>query len=443
MNAPVESGESSLQRFNYFGLFFGRSNCPGVTPRMSHHPPIFHIQENGFGALNGRESLYMDSFLATTYHLLPFLPASTFRDLLGSFSRIHCITKCLVLAALALGATVTKNTEHAEGLCEEARQALSRFEDMVNLRAIQIDVLISYYLVTTGRPNASYLVIGRAMRRAFAGGFGKEGVGVNHLNEERLRERRLTWASAVMVDRIFSYAFGRPSAFTGSSSTPAPFVSKFPGFVPLPPGYPILDTISRLSPIMSRAISEIYCSRKKSLLKSYKSAMEIQKEIEGLKATMDPSLRISVDTPIAEDSDGVKQILAYNIIQHAYMLTFRPFLLFRAMLNPTSPISTQKLQKLNQACRICVDTAREFVTILDNACKSNPLVRVSPPSSQFHAYTYLPRRSDSTAFISKQPPSSSRTRPLSTNPRSRPRTRSLLPSKPPLNASRSSKSGFH
>lgn len=40
--------------------------------------------------------------------------------------------------------------------------------------------------------------------------------------------------------------------------------------------------------------------------------MEIQKEIEGLKATMDPSLRISVDTPIAEDSDGVKQILAYN-----------------------------------------------------------------------------------------------------------------------------------
>lgn len=62
-------------------------------------------------------------------------------------------------------------------------------------------------------------------------------------------------------------------------------------------------------------------------------------------------------------------------MQHTYLLTLRPFLIFRAMLNPTSPISPQKLEKLRNACRLCVQAAREFVQVLDAACKNNPLVR--------------------------------------------------------------------
>lgn len=86
--------------------------------------------------------VFLNSFLETTYHLMPFWPKEAFVRLLDTFDSAHCLTKAILLAAMAAGATVTKHHDQAVALFEDARRTSQRFDDVVNLQTVQLSMLL-------------------------------------------------------------------------------------------------------------------------------------------------------------------------------------------------------------------------------------------------------------------------------------------------------------
>lgn len=91
----------------------------------------------------------MQNYLQTNYHLIPLFPQQELESLLEDMyaqSGPRTIEKSLVLVTLAMGATCTERSNIAESLFEEAKSGAHHFDDIVNVRSVQISLLMISFL---------------------------------------------------------------------------------------------------------------------------------------------------------------------------------------------------------------------------------------------------------------------------------------------------------
>lgn len=147
----IDRGEEGLDRFNYRGLFFGlkiprqgeKQRGNGIHNPEFHNPPQDSLEIMFLPTERARELLR--NYLDTNYHLLPLFPEQDFERLLEDMYKMTgttSIEKALILVALAIGATCTEQTSLGESLFERAKLVVQNFHDIVNLRTIQITLLM-------------------------------------------------------------------------------------------------------------------------------------------------------------------------------------------------------------------------------------------------------------------------------------------------------------
>ena len=153
---------------------------------------------------------FLATFKTTSLHRLPFYTAAELDELFNALAEevaspstttaaptaVPPQTRATFLAVLAIGALGTAHTEIAEALYVRAKRAAVVLDEVVSLQMIWFAILSSDYQINLGRPNAAYLHIGTACRKAFSFGLHKEGAAAaarsSHRGDDLARKHHLT-----------------------------------------------------------------------------------------------------------------------------------------------------------------------------------------------------------------------------------------------------------
>lgn len=193
----------------------------------------------------------------------------------------------VTLLALACGATFFKHSGWIDVLVERALAQVPRLEVVINLKSVQISLLLAHVLVCCGRHNSAYLYLGSAVRKAFAAGLHKniDYPVANRQNPgDRAEVRRLTFWSLAFFERWFSFWQGRPSAIDGI------LVSR-----PLPETSPLVKALAELSDIVVQAGHRIYDNVCPQLTKLWEAAQHVRFELLSFQKRMRPLLGFDLD----------------------------------------------------------------------------------------------------------------------------------------------------
>lgn len=181
---------SSLDLFRQRAIFFGVPLRADIGS-PAHVRSEFHIVE-----LVSKElaTEFLDNFKVASLRLLPFFTEEALDRLLQHMyadggRQMHPQKQALFLIILAIGALSTTRTELAETLFLQAKREAVPYEEAVTLSMIQFSLLIADYQINMGRPNAAYLHVGAACRKALAWGLN---TATGNVGPEYLQERHTT-----------------------------------------------------------------------------------------------------------------------------------------------------------------------------------------------------------------------------------------------------------
>lgn len=190
----VEEAGPGLDLFSFRRLFFGdmeKASGKTLTNGDGANQALMFLPER-------LAEQFLNRYLVTVYHSTPFLSPEEFRALLkavysgtdpGVFESASSI---LLLLGLAIGAAMTDHSPWGETLFQKAKVHAHALDDVINLQAVQIPLLMAYFQIENGRTNSAFLYTGFATRKAFAAGLHK---GVNLRNDQtgrNLQERKAT-----------------------------------------------------------------------------------------------------------------------------------------------------------------------------------------------------------------------------------------------------------
>lgn len=226
-----------LDLFNNRRLFFGDLVDINKQPE----------QGDGNSALlldHARCKRYLERYLATYWNVLPAQPKESFRKRLDqlwdppttlSFDSPENIILAL---AMALGACTQHEENTGELLFQKAKQGAAKLDELVNVHAVQVPMMMmslplhltlmltsligtyAHYQAENARPNAAYLHMGTAVRKAVAAGLHKSmSTGDSHAHEDT-RERQTTFWSLYMWE-----TYVRAQSFTDLSSLTTTFAA--------------------------------------------------------------------------------------------------------------------------------------------------------------------------------------------------------------------------
>jgi len=232
--SAIEEVDEGLDRFNYRGIFFGKHSD---QQDMSYPSAGGGLGGGGGGAR--RKTVDDSNLLFLPYHLaadflekfltslqrhLPFVEPAAVTDSLsvlygsagaGDAREMDIGERAILMAILAIGATLTEHAVWAETLYKRAKALADELDDVVNVHVCQLGLLLAHYQCVTGKPNSVYLLVGTAMRKAVAAGLHKEA-----LSKERqsvdfalVQERRLTFWSIYIFEVLVSRASRRARRF--------------------------------------------------------------------------------------------------------------------------------------------------------------------------------------------------------------------------------------
>ncbi|GJC84673.1 zinc finger protein grt1 [Colletotrichum liriopes] len=162
----VQEGGPGLDMFMQRNIFFGMPLKINVEPVQPTTCPISPAQAEEF----------VEQFKNTHLSTLPFFTPRELDEMIPALfhntidSAIQPQRKTVLLAALALGALSTPQTDAAESLFVHAKKEATIYEDAVTLPMIQFSILMAHYQLNMGRPNSAYLHNGIACRKALAMG---------------------------------------------------------------------------------------------------------------------------------------------------------------------------------------------------------------------------------------------------------------------------------
>lgn len=164
--SEVQEGGPGLDMFMQRSIFFGtpsNDTIPFIGTGGHTSPPIGPAEAKKF----------LEQFKITYFPIMGLLSSSTIDTLYESVfgeapDPSPSPSRAITFAALAIGALGTTRTDLAELIFQSARREAVAYEEYVSLPVIQLSILLADYQLTVGRPNAAYLHLGTACRKAFA-----------------------------------------------------------------------------------------------------------------------------------------------------------------------------------------------------------------------------------------------------------------------------------
>ena len=114
--------------------------------------------------------VFFDKFVASMWHMMPYLDLNELEDLLGQLYRTEAGTPldpgdlATILLVLANGATLTNHDGWVQELAQRAKREVPELDEVVSIASIKISMLLACYYAGIGRANTSYMQGGIAVR---------------------------------------------------------------------------------------------------------------------------------------------------------------------------------------------------------------------------------------------------------------------------------------
>ncbi|KAJ5771411.1 uncharacterized protein N7511_003462 [Penicillium nucicola] len=382
----VVEASAGLDLFSFRRIFFGTPDShENNRPNGLGDVPVMFLPYD-------LAKLFMSRYLSSLYHMLPHRPTIWYEQCLDQLyhssptNTLDTLTQSIILLALACMSLGTDHYSWGDILFERVKASMTAFDDVVNLQTIQSPLfcvstrLLTYqrsygnYQNEQGRPNAAFLHLGTATRKALAAGMHKDVPDNIDQSPANLEERRVTFWSLYAYETWFCFHAGRPSSL--SLKDVAIDVAH----------NPFIRLLAGLCKTITRSSDEIYGQRHESLLHMWKVARSIADDLRGHEAHMKQALGIGLDSGIQTGSLGVQQTIFTTLYYHTMLLTFRPFLIFRGHWQRDLKMSlnrskdntgnrpTETPSWLNEACNHATTAAQKTLYHLCQASRLNDLV---------------------------------------------------------------------
>lgn len=296
----------AVSEFGYSSIFFGRvSGSQGDGPSQILGVSVLANNFNPDLLPFELASNFLEKYLSSLHHVLPFCEHATLRKLLYTWystmntPNIQMRDSTLIIAVLASGATLTDQSAWGDALFLKAKANLDSWGDAVSLRSVQVLMLLSEFHTIHGRPNSAILAIGSAAHRALAIGLHHEmssserhqPVDFLETDRSRAKERQATFWALYARDRCISLSIGRPASINDMDIE-----------VPDPIGNPNLLSAVTLSRISNKVYYDIYGRKKGSVAEFCKKVQGIRDELNGFHKSLTPELWFPLDETDAEGS---------------------------------------------------------------------------------------------------------------------------------------------
>lgn len=375
-------GNAGIDKFKYKGIVFG-----SVANKGSAASPVFLRYELA--------KSFIQNFLSATHHFFPLLDPDrlcfTFERLYGSRQKqdpIEPLEKAAVIIAMAMGAISTREEEWRERLLAQARTEAESVRYHVNVRAVQIAMLMAHCEFTTGHPNLAYLSLGNAVTKAFAAGIHKKGRG-----SERPEANWTMW-NLFCNESISCLMFGRPHLLHRETIDIPP---------PDRPSY--MAAMIQLSIIMRRTHRMYFHHERSTIADMVESAHEIRHELESFSNLIKQDIGVWIGGPTCPvDAERLTWHIVTNyctpllsfvqeptdshaVYFYTMLLAFRPLLLLQVELkryielqiDGHSRPNTGRYQMpalLNGQEQYCIDAARSIIFLSESILTTVPSTQV-------------------------------------------------------------------
>lgn len=284
--------EGTFDRFKNRDTFFGVNEVfrPGRHNRPWTSTLMFLPQ--------ALARVFFDKFVASHHRLMPHLSLPDLESLLARLygsetgSALDPGETAMILLVLANGATLTNYNGWTEDLHKRAKREVPELDDVVNIKAIHINILLACYYAACGRANTGYMQLGIACRKAYATGMHRD---VDYdspteSREQRAETRKLTFWSLVLLERWTSFWLGRPSAIVGESIT-----------IGLPESSPLIRAFARLSNIIAQALRLMYDEGKMNQpVRLWEAAQHIRHDLYVFQSQTENEMGFTLDGTVAD-----------------------------------------------------------------------------------------------------------------------------------------------
>ncbi|KAK8056563.1 hypothetical protein PG993_001790 [Apiospora rasikravindrae] len=262
---------------------------------------------------------------------------------------------------------------------------VSGFED-ADFWSIQALLLMSLYMLSVSKRNASYAYYGMAVRSAFALGLHREDCDVIFTPVQR-RTRRNLWRTLFVLDRFSAASLGRPTAISEEdcSEKSLDFPDKIDGTSAMLSeadkiSVAALDAAVKTCHVIGITLKKVYSKRKISTV----VAQDIAEQLEGWNKSLHPALhwRQAIDHRL-DPSHGIA-ILHVNLLQcHSIMLLTRPFFLYilkKAQEQETAGnLKPSRLsQRMEKFAQTCVEASQHTLLLVQTAWEAKYLPQCNP-----------------------------------------------------------------
>ncbi|KAF2136858.1 uncharacterized protein K452DRAFT_258539, partial [Aplosporella prunicola CBS 121167] len=349
-NDEVQDGEAGIDTYKYRGIVFDNVSDPRQPA------PLFL-----------RYSLaksFLDKYLTTVHCFIPCLDAeqltANFEQLYGTANPGHVgiAEKALVVIAMAMGARSTEHDYWRKTLLKQARTEAEQLLYVVNMKAVQVSLLLAHCEFGAGHPNASHICLGNAVTKSLAAGLHREGSAPHRSNNTRSEASSTMW-NLFVHESINCFVLGRPY-----------MLSRDDIGIPAPERPSAMGAIVRLCMIIRRT-HQMYNRHDTSINAGLRSAYSIRHSLLKFSATVKEDLNITIGgTPDYTN----REILLWHVIYsylyyYTMLLAFRPFLLLYVQLKKRAEMERdEERQKyfskeslLFEAGEYCISAAKSTV----------------------------------------------------------------------------------
>jgi hypothetical protein len=316
-----ESGNytaEAISEFGYTSIFFGRegdvaaeplSNL-GQTNQCHARLGVLKVEQLPFDLAAN----FLELYLTTIHHIYPFCERATLRNLFhaSAESGLHAPysrDSTLLLAVLALGATVTDDSIWANSLFRQAKASMDSWGDAISLRSVQISALLAEFHQISGRPNSTMLTIGATAQKALAMGLHHETPfnpktdrTLTEADRIRARERNASFWALYAQDRSLSLFHGRPASINDMDVD-----------ISDPVGDCYLSAVVTLSRISNKVYYSVYGRKKGSVAEFCEKVQGLREELSQLYESLVPEHRFPLSQVELRDS-------SFNITMRQMML---------------------------------------------------------------------------------------------------------------------------
>jgi len=273
-------------------------------------------------------------------------------------------TDAIFYLVLAIGARnrSTNDDDLSERLFSRGRGlAMSSFMDDPSVLTVQSYVLITFFLLSACRRNGGFMLLGIAIRAAYALGLHRSDISALFESRER-KTRERVWKSLRVLDIFMSASLGRPPATSEVDGGKLSQESTDHVYEDVKAGVLHSSAMLRICFIFERILNEVYCRREVDVQLVNSISAQYREWNMALGAGLDIEGLVEGETAISDT--GLPQAVGLAHLKGSYywsiILLTRPFLIFEVSskiekaenVNPASAskVANADTMTLSEAC---------------------------------------------------------------------------------------------